>query len=92
MYANEVELETLASEHELLKKIHDEIAFQYEQARLRVTARTAQLQVIDEAVPADRPLSRGRTTAGAGALIVGGAVGALFVLVSRRYRARPHHG
>jgi len=92
VYSQELELGELESSHKLLTKIYEDIALRYEQARSRVTSKSAQLQVIDDAVPADRPLSRGRTRWGAVALLLGGAFGSLVVLVRRRYSAERRDG
>jgi succinoglycan biosynthesis transport protein ExoP len=57
LYAKESELLRLQTEFELSKNVYVEIATKYEQARLQVASRAAQLQMLDEALPPDRPIS-----------------------------------
>ena len=45
-------------EQDLAEKIYMEISHSYEVASLQVVGRSAELSVIDPAVPADRPMSR----------------------------------
>jgi len=59
LYAKEIELARLETEYDLAKKIYIDVASRYEQARVQVASRTAQLQLLDSALPPDRPLSRG---------------------------------
>ena len=41
----------------MAKRVYVEVATRYEQARLQVASRTPQLQVLDDALPPDRPVS-----------------------------------
>ncbi len=58
LYEREAELSRLELERQLARTVYTETATRYENARLQVASRSAQLQVIDKAVPPDRPLSR----------------------------------
>jgi succinoglycan biosynthesis transport protein ExoP len=82
LYGKETQLARLETEFDLAKKVYVEVATRYEQARLQVASRTPQLQVLDEALPADRPVSprplRDTAIAMAVALVLA-AFGALFV-------------
>jgi uncharacterized protein involved in exopolysaccharide biosynthesis len=68
LYELEGELARLEVEYDLAEKIYMEISQRYEEASLQVVGRSAELSVIDPAVPADRPVSRHvvRNTAVAG--------------------------
>ena len=58
LYEIEGELARLTIEHDLAQKIYTDISQRYEVASLQVVGRSAELSVIDPAVPADRPVSR----------------------------------
>jgi uncharacterized protein involved in exopolysaccharide biosynthesis len=58
LYEIETELGRLRVESELAEKIYSDISQRYEIASLQVVGRSAELSIIDPAVPADRPLSR----------------------------------
>jgi uncharacterized protein involved in exopolysaccharide biosynthesis len=58
LYELEGELARRQVEQDLAEKIYTEISRRYEDASLQVVGRSAELSVIDPAVPADRPVSR----------------------------------
>jgi succinoglycan biosynthesis transport protein ExoP len=58
LYEREAELGRLQMEDDLAKKVYTDVATRYEEARLQVAGKTAQLQVMDPAVVPDRPMSR----------------------------------
>jgi uncharacterized protein involved in exopolysaccharide biosynthesis len=58
LYELESELARRQVEQDLAEKIYMEISQSYEKASLQVVGRSAELSVIDPAVPADRPVSR----------------------------------
>ena len=58
LYGLESELARLTIEHDLAQKIYTDISQRYEVASLQVVGRSAELSVIDPAVPPDRPVSR----------------------------------
>jgi uncharacterized protein involved in exopolysaccharide biosynthesis len=58
LYEREATLSRREDEHFLARKIYEDISQRYEAARLQVAGRSAQLVILDEAIPADRPVSR----------------------------------
>jgi succinoglycan biosynthesis transport protein ExoP len=58
LYQRETELSRLQTEYDLSRGVYVDVATRYEQARLQVAARSAQLQLMDAALPPDRPVSR----------------------------------
>jgi len=70
LYDRQMKLDRLQVDRDLAQKLYFEAASRYEIARVQVATQSAQLQVIDLAVPPDRPVSRGvvRNTAIAGLL------------------------
>jgi uncharacterized protein involved in exopolysaccharide biosynthesis len=56
LYSKQVELARLETEHDLARSVYREVATRYEEARLQVAARSAQLQVLDFAVPSGQPV------------------------------------
>lgn len=82
LYAREEELARLELERDLAKRVYEEVARQHEIARLRIAQRSAQLQVLDPAVPPSEPLARGTVVAALlGAVL--GVVATAFVLLGR---------
>jgi len=57
LYERETELARLQTEYDLSKAVYVDVATRHEQARLQVAGRSAQLQVMDSALPPDRPIS-----------------------------------
>ena len=60
LYRRQIELARLQANFDLAKRVHGDLAVRYEESRTESTGNTAQLQLLDEALPPDRPLSRGR--------------------------------
>src|SRR5687768_3023027 len=58
LYELEGELARREVEYDLAEEIYMEISKRYEEASLQVVGRSAELSVIDPAVPADRPKAR----------------------------------
>ena len=58
LYQLESDLARLQVEQDLAEKIYMEVSQSYEKAALQVVGRSAELSIIDKAVPADRPISR----------------------------------
>jgi polysaccharide biosynthesis transport protein len=92
LYTKEAETERLQTELALSKQVYLDVSNRYEQARIQVASRSAQLQMIDQAVPPEIPVSPRviRDTVFATALTVVAAAG-LFLLVAvvrRELRAR----
>jgi uncharacterized protein involved in exopolysaccharide biosynthesis len=58
LYDLESDLARLQIEYDLAQKIYTDVSQRHEVASLQVVGRSAELAVIDPAVPADRPVSR----------------------------------
>jgi uncharacterized protein involved in exopolysaccharide biosynthesis len=58
LYQQETTLSRLQTEHEIAREVYVDVSKRYEQARLQVAGRSAQLQLMDRALPPDRPISR----------------------------------
>jgi polysaccharide biosynthesis transport protein len=71
LYEKETQLARLETEFDLAKKVYVDVATRYEQARVQVASRTAQLQILDSALPPDRPISPRPLRDTAIALLVG---------------------
>jgi polysaccharide biosynthesis transport protein len=71
LYGKERELARLETEFDLAKKVYVEVSTRYEQARLQVVSHTAQLQLLDSALPPDAPISPRPLRAVAIALTIG---------------------
>jgi uncharacterized protein involved in exopolysaccharide biosynthesis len=84
LYVRKGEIERLQGELELSRRVYTDAASRYEAARLQVAGRSAQLQVIDKAVPPTQPISPRmlRDTAGAIALAVIAASAVLLLLAA----------
>jgi uncharacterized protein involved in exopolysaccharide biosynthesis len=89
LYEREIELKRLELERDLAEKLYVEVANRYEGARLQVASRSAQLQIIEEALPPDQPRSRGtvRNAAIAAALALAVCLTAVVATRSRAGRA-----
>lgn len=81
LYEKEGELSHLEMERDLARKVYTEVATSYETARLQVAGRSAQLQIIEPALPADRPESRRVARNTLIALVVGLMLSAMGALV-----------
>jgi len=81
LYERETELSRLQTEYDLAKTVYVDVATRYEQARLQVAGRSAQLQLMDAALPPDRPVSRHVVRSTAFALVVGFMLMVIGVLV-----------
>ncbi len=92
LYTKEAETERLQTELALSKQVYLDVSNRYEQARIQVASRSAQLQMIDQAVPPTIPISPRviRDTVFATALTVVAAGGLLLLVavVRRELRAR----
>jgi uncharacterized protein involved in exopolysaccharide biosynthesis len=80
MYSRQATVARLRTEYDLAKQTYLDLATQYAQARIQVASRTSQLQVIDPAVPASRPVSPRPARNLAIALVVGLFGGAMLAL------------
>jgi uncharacterized protein involved in exopolysaccharide biosynthesis len=83
----DAELTRLQMDYAIAEKAYTDVASRYEGARLQVAGHSAELQIIDPALPPERPLSRQvvlRTFSGAAIGLVLGAVVALISGLARR--------
>jgi uncharacterized protein involved in exopolysaccharide biosynthesis len=60
LYSKEIQEQRLQTEFDLTKAVYTEVSLAHERARLQSAGMTARLQLIDEAVPPDVPMSRHR--------------------------------
>ncbi len=58
LYEAEIKISRLEMELELSRKVYQEVETSYEKSRLTVAARSSALQILDPAVPPDRPMAR----------------------------------
>jgi uncharacterized protein involved in exopolysaccharide biosynthesis len=58
LYAQETTLSRMQTEYDIAKEVYVDVSKRYEQARLQVAGRSAQLQLMDAALPPDQPVSR----------------------------------
>jgi uncharacterized protein involved in exopolysaccharide biosynthesis len=80
LYRKEGELRQLQTEFDLARTIYLGVATEYEQARLQVVSRGAQLQVLDEALVPEFPIFPRVRTNTMLALVVGFITSVIFVL------------
>ncbi len=82
MYTEEAALSRLQTEYDISKEVYVDVSKRYEQARLQVAGRSAQLELMDAALAPDRPVSRHVIRNTGVALLAGlllSTVGALFL-------------
>ena len=87
LYRRQAEQDRLQANYDLASRVHSDLGLRYEQSRTLPVGNTSQLQMVDQALPADRPLSRRRTQAalfGAGV----GFIGLALVVVIWEARSR----
>ena len=77
LYGRESMLSRLQSDYDLARRVHADTAVRFEQVRTEMASSSAQLVILDEALPPDRPLSRGRVK-----WAVFGAIAALLTAVT----------
>lgn len=90
LYRRQIEQARLQANFDLATKVYTDLAVRYEQSRTQPVGSTAQLQVVDGALPPDHPLSRKRLQyAAIGA--VAGVVGTVLMVVLWENRSRRRH-
>jgi uncharacterized protein involved in exopolysaccharide biosynthesis len=87
LYERETELARLNTEFDLAKKIYLDVATRFEEARLQVVGRSAQLEIADAAVVPDRPITRNVLRNTAIAFAVGLLLSVIAMLFSEAFRA-----
>ncbi len=60
LYERQLELTRLEQDYDLAQNVYRDVALKYERARTDVLGTIPRLQIVDEAIQPDRPLSRGR--------------------------------
>jgi uncharacterized protein involved in exopolysaccharide biosynthesis len=60
LYRREIELARLQETFDLALKVHGDLAIRYEQSRTQPLGNTAQLQIVDNALPPEHPVARKR--------------------------------
>lgn len=78
LHRRELELARLQGGYELAKQVHAGVALRYEQSRTEAVTRMVQLQIVDDAIPPDRPLPKKR----AQAMALGFTTGVLLALAA----------
>jgi uncharacterized protein involved in exopolysaccharide biosynthesis len=56
LYQHEIAVGRLETEHELARKVYSDLSLRYEQTRVQVASNSAQLQLVDPALPPDLPV------------------------------------
>jgi uncharacterized protein involved in exopolysaccharide biosynthesis len=77
LYRREIEQARLQETFDLALKVHGDLAVRYEQSRTQPLGTTAQLQVVDNALPPEHPVSRKRVQYG----IFGAGVGVVGMMM-----------
>lgn len=81
LYRREAEVARLEVEKDLAQKIYVDVSSRYQSARLQVAGRSAQLQIIDPALPPNQPLPRNTVSRTMMGLVIGLVLGILVVFV-----------
>jgi uncharacterized protein involved in exopolysaccharide biosynthesis len=92
LYRRQIDHARLQTNYDLSKKVYSDLAVRYEQSRTESLGNSPQLQLVDEAIPADRPLPRGQLQSAALGSATGVLVAGLLALLlesRQRLHARP---
>jgi polysaccharide biosynthesis transport protein len=81
LYTRQIELQRLATEHGLASQNYSDLSRKYEQARIQVASRTSQLEIIDPAMPPERPIAPRPLRTTAIAALIGLFSGVVVVLL-----------
>lgn len=81
LYRRQIDLAKLESQYDLAKRVHDDLSLRFEQSRTESVINMVQLQIVDEAIPPDRPLSKKRVQTSALGMVVG-LIAALAIALS----------
>jgi polysaccharide biosynthesis transport protein len=90
LYGKQIEQARLQNNYELAKRVYSDLTVRYEESRTEALLNSAQLQMVDEAIPPDRPISRRR----AQSLLLGatgglGVTGLLILILAGIGRRQP---
>jgi uncharacterized protein involved in exopolysaccharide biosynthesis len=88
LYGRQIELARRQTNYDLAKRVYSDLAVRYEETRSETLGSSAQLQVVDDAIPPDRPLSRKGAQSTALGLVAGLLVAALAALALDGRQAR----
>ena len=80
LYSGEIELARLETNYDLAKKVYSDVRVRYEETRSEGVGSSAVLQIVDDAIPPDRPLSRQTAKLTALGLVAGFIAAALVAL------------
>jgi uncharacterized protein involved in exopolysaccharide biosynthesis len=81
LYSRQIELARLETNYDLAKKVYGDLRVRYEETGSEGVGSSAVLQVVDDAIPPDRPLSRQTTKLTALGVVAGFMAAALAALV-----------
>jgi hypothetical protein len=81
LYRRQIELARLQTNYDLAKKVYSDVRVRYEETRSEGVGSSAVLQVVDDAIQPDRPLSRQGAKSAALGLVAGLLVAAAAALV-----------
>lgn len=91
LYGLEIEEARLQTNYDLAKRVYSDVRVRYEQTRSEGVASSAVLQVVDDAIPPDRPLSRQGAKSAALGLVAGFLVAAAAALALDSRQRREEH-
>ena len=80
LYAREIEVAKLEDGYQLAKRVHGDLVLKYEGSRSESISSVVQLQIVDQALPPERPLSRKRGVFFGAGLLAGLLLAGLGVL------------
>ena len=60
LYRRQIDVARLRDSYDRAKQVYNDVALRYEESRTQSLGDAAQLQIVDNAIPPDRPLPRGR--------------------------------
>jgi len=81
LYSRQIEQARLQTNYDLAKRVYSDLRVRYEETRSEGVSSSAVLQIVDDAIPPDRPLSRQTTKFTALGLVAGFMAAALMALV-----------
>jgi uncharacterized protein involved in exopolysaccharide biosynthesis len=84
LYRRTIDIERLEKDYDIAKQVYDELALRYEESRAQALGTMVQLQIVDEAIPPERPLARRRASSAALGGLAGLLLAALGALVLDR--------
>ena len=80
LYRRQIELAHLQTNFDLAKRIHSDLSVRFEESRTTSLGTSPQLQLVDPAIPPDRPVSRRRALLAVVGFLTGFLIMSLFVL------------